>query len=69
MTKLTPIHQFKKTGFWLAVVLKGKSMYVAASSKEPNVALKNAHQAGYKDAALMRSAKSYGAFTSIADTS
>ena len=64
MKKLTPIHKFKKTGFWLAVVLKGRSMYVAAASKEPNVALKTARRAGYKDAALMRSATHYGAFVS-----
>lgn len=66
MKKLTPIHKFKKTGFWLAVVLKGRSMYVAAASKEPKSALRTARKAGYKNAALMRSAKHYGAFVSVA---
>lgn len=66
MKKFVPVHEFTKTGFWLAVVIKRKGVYIVAVAKEPKRALDAAMKAGYNDAALMRSAKSYGAFTSIA---
>ena len=64
MKKLVPIHQFKKSGFWLAVVVKRRGMYVAAAAKEPKGALDAANRLGYRHAALIRSARHYAAFIS-----
>ena len=65
MKKLIPIHKFNKIGSWLAVVVKHKAMYVVAAAKEPKGALDAANRAGFKDAALMRSARHYAAFISV----
>lgn len=62
MKKLTPIHKFKKTGFWLATIRKNNTLFVVSAAKTPMKALETAKQEGFLSAALMRSAKHYGSF-------
>jgi len=58
--KLTPLNQYQKAGFWLAVVSRRNKLFVAGVAREANKALARAKELGIEGASLMKSARNYG---------
>ena len=59
---LKELKDYQKKGLWLAVVTKKQKMKVVAASPKPETALREAHEAGFLDAALIQSASNYAAW-------
>ncbi|RJR14918.1 hypothetical protein C4579_03935 [Candidatus Microgenomates bacterium] len=63
---LQNLEDFQKEGYWLAVVTKHRRIKIVAAAKDPKRALQDAHNMGYKQASLMKSAKHYGVWVAQA---
>lgn len=59
---LKDLKEFTRKSLWLAVVMRRNKMKVAASSKDPQEALKKAKEKGYAEASLIKSSDRYASW-------
>lgn len=56
---LKPLQEFLQKGLWLAVVTKGRQLFVVASGRTIGAVLSRAKQLGFPRASIMRSSTNY----------